>query len=89
MASCIETKCKQCDLCIRRKAVKEKAEIESIKSSYPLELVCIEPDNKGTKDVFVITDHFTKYAIAVPIKNQTARGGRSFVRLLDITLWLA
>ena len=78
MASCVEKKCKTCDRCIRRKAVTEKAGMESIKSSYPLQLVCmdflsIEPDNKGIKDVLVITDHFTKYALAVPTKNQTAR----------------
>ena len=44
----------------------------------PLQLVCmdflsIEPDNKGIKDVLVITDHFTKFAIAVPTKNQKAQ----------------
>ena len=78
MASMIETKCKGCERCIRRKALPEKAGMESIKTSYPLELVCmdylsIEPDNKGVKDVLVVTDHFTKYALAVPTKNQTAK----------------
>ena len=78
MASTIEQKCKTCDRCIRRKANAEKAPLGSIRTSFPLELVCmdflsIEPDNKGVKDVLVMTDHFTKYAIAVPTKNQTAK----------------
>ena len=77
MASAIENKCKRCERCMRRKATGEKAEMKSIKSSAPLELVCmdflsIEPDSKGIKDVLVITDHFTKYSIAVPTKNQKA-----------------
>ena len=33
----------------------------------------IEPDNKGIKDVLVITDHFTKYAHAIITHNQTAK----------------
>ena len=78
MASTIEQKCKTCDRCIRRKANAEKAPLGSIRTSFPLELVCIdflsiEPDNKGVKDVLVMTDHFTKYAIAVPTKKQTAK----------------
>ncbi|KAK7879131.1 hypothetical protein WMY93_034090, partial [Mugilogobius chulae] len=41
-------------------------------------LVCIdylslEPDGKGTKDVLVITDHFTKYAVAVPTADQKSK----------------
>lgn len=42
-----------------------------------MELVCrdflsIEPDSKTTKDVLVITDHFTKYAVSIPTKDQKA-----------------
>ena len=33
----------------------------------------LEPDSSGTKDILVMTDHFTKYAIAIPTKNQTAK----------------
>ena len=52
--------------------------MSTITSSAPLQPVCmdflsIEPDNKGIKDVLVITDHFTKFAIAVPTKNQKAQ----------------
>lgn len=49
----------------------------SIKTSRPIELVCmdflsLEPDSHNTKDVLVVTDHFTKYAIAIPTKDQKA-----------------
>ncbi len=49
----------------------------NIQTSRPLELVCmdfltVEPDNSNTKDILVITDHFTRYAIAVPTKDQKA-----------------
>lgn len=32
----------------------------------------IEPDSRNTKDNLVITDHFTKYAVAIPTKDQKA-----------------
>ena len=49
----------------------------NIKSSRPLELVCmdflsVEPDRSNTKDILVITDHFTKYSLAIPTPNQKA-----------------
>ena len=78
MASMIERKCKSCERCIRRKATPQTASLGTIETSFPMELVCIdflsiEPDNKGVKNVLVMTDHFTKYAIAVPTKDQTAK----------------
>ena len=78
MSNDIEEKCQTCERCVRRKTSPQKAPMASIQVSSPLELVCmdflsIEPDGKGVKDVLVITDHFTKYAIAVPTKNQTAK----------------
>lgn len=33
----------------------------------------LEPDRSNTKEVLVITDHFTKYAVALPTPNQRAR----------------
>ena len=38
-----------------------------------MDFLSLETDNKGVKDVLVMTDHFTKYAIAVSTKNQTAK----------------
>lgn len=72
----IEKMVKSCERCIRRKTSPEKAApLINIKTCRPLELVCmdflsIEPDRSNTKDVLVITDHFTKYAVAVPTPNQ-------------------
>ena len=79
MAADVERKVKTCDRCIRRKAQPEKAApLVNIKSTRPLELVCmdflsLEPDRSGAKDILVITDHFTKYAVAIPTPNQKAQ----------------
>ena len=50
----------------------------NIKASRPLELVCmdflsVEPDRSNTKDILVLTYHFTKYAVAIPTRNQKAQ----------------
>lgn len=79
MGNDIERKIKSCGRCICRKAPPEKAApLVNIHVTRPLELVCmdflsIEPDRSNTKDVLVITDFFTKYAVAIPTPNQKAR----------------
>ncbi|CAI5692272.1 unnamed protein product [Oreochromis niloticus] len=79
MAAYIEHKIKTCNRCVRRKTPPEKAApLVNIKSSRPLELVCmdflsIEPDRSNVKDVLVLTDHFTKYSLAIPTSNQKAQ----------------
>uniref|UniRef100_A0A3B1KCG7 Gypsy retrotransposon integrase-like protein 1 n=1 Tax=Astyanax mexicanus TaxID=7994 RepID=A0A3B1KCG7_ASTMX len=79
MAVEVDQKIKTCRQCVLRKAPLEKAApLVNIRASRPLELVCmdflsIEPDRSNTKDVLVITDFFTKYAVAVPTPNQKAR----------------
>ncbi|XP_030615062.1 uncharacterized protein LOC115801406 [Archocentrus centrarchus] len=79
MRMTIEKMVKACERCIRRKTHPEKAApLMNIKTCRPLELVCIdflsiEPDCSNTKDVLVITDHFTKYAVAIPTPNQRAQ----------------
>lgn len=50
----------------------------NIKATYPLELVCmdylsLEPDSRDTRNILVITDHFTKFAVAVSTKDQKAK----------------
>lgn len=79
MSAEVEAKVKTCNRCIRRKTMPEKAApLVNIVATRPLELVCmdflsVEPDSSNTKDILVITDHFTKYAVAVPTPNQKAR----------------
>ena len=79
MVADVEHKVKTCGRFVRRKGLAEKAApLVNITTSRPLQLVCmdflsVEPDQSKTKDILVITDHFTKYALAIPTSNQTAR----------------
>lgn len=79
MARDIENKCYTCEKCFRRKASPQKAApMESIQTTYPLDLICmdylsLEPDNHDTRNILVMTDHFTKFAVAVPTKDQKAK----------------
>lgn len=79
MATEVETTIKTCCRCVRRKAQMEKAApLINIQTSRPLELLCmdfltIEPDTSNTKDILVLTDHFTKFAVAIPTPNQKAK----------------
>ena len=78
MTTDIYQKCQTCERCIRRKSHPEKAAPgESLSSTGPMDLLCmdflqIEPDDKGVKNVLVLTDHFTRYALAYPTPDQTA-----------------
>ncbi len=78
MVSDIETKIKNCERCVKRKSQPEKAApLVNIHTSRPMELVCmdflsLEPDSHNTKDILVITDHFTRYAVAIPTRDQKA-----------------
>lgn len=38
-----------------------------------MDFLSLEPDQSNTEDVLVITDHFTKYALAIPTSNQKAK----------------
>lgn len=37
-----------------------------------MDYLSLEPDSHNTKDILVITDHFTKYAVAITMRNQKA-----------------
>lgn len=75
----IETKINTCARCVRRKALPERsAPLVNIKATRPLELLCmdylsLEPDQSNTKDIVVLTDHFTKFAVAIPTANQKGK----------------
>ncbi|KAL2090434.1 hypothetical protein ACEWY4_015122 [Coilia grayii] len=71
---------KNCGRCVLSKTPEPaaRAPMESIKTTAPLELVCIdfwsaEDHNNKSVDVLVITDHFTKLAHAFPCRDQTAK----------------
>lgn len=74
----VEAYCKTCERCIKRKTLPQRAApLSHIHSSGPMDLVCIdflsiEPDSRNVCNVLVITDHFTRYAQAIPTKDQKA-----------------
>ncbi|KAJ8044512.1 hypothetical protein HOLleu_07281 [Holothuria leucospilota] len=78
MQSFVEESCRNCEQCVRRKAKAHRAApMVSITTTRPLELLCmdflkIEPDSKNTQNVLVLTDHFTRYAFAIPTRDQKA-----------------
>ena len=75
----IRQKVQRCSRCVRRKTAPPKAaELVNITSSAPMELVCIdylslERSKGGYENILVITDHFSRYAQAIPTRNQTAQ----------------
>ncbi|KAJ8367497.1 hypothetical protein AAFF_G00317200 [Aldrovandia affinis] len=71
---------KRCQRCILGKTPEPhaRAPLENIRTSAPMELVCIdfwtaELSDKRTIDVLVVTDHFSKLALAFPCRNQSAK----------------
>ncbi|KAK3086720.1 hypothetical protein FSP39_022469 [Pinctada imbricata] len=67
-----------CKRCLLYKTRPERAPLTSIHTYHPMELICIdyltlEPSKGNISNILVITDHFTRYAQAIPTKNQTAR----------------
>ena len=79
MRSDVEDWVKSCRRCLCRKsATNERAPLVNITTTYPLELVCLdylslETAKGGFENVLVVTDHFTRFAVAIPTKNQTAK----------------
>ena len=76
MAKDIEGMVQKCRRCVCRKARVATAPLTPIVTSEPLELVCmdfllVEPSS-GYEHILVITDHFTKFAKAIPTKNESA-----------------
>ena len=75
----IEKFVRNCPRCIRRKAQgKTSANLVVVESTFPMDLVCmdflsLEMSAGGYEHILVITDHFTRYAQAIPTKNQSAK----------------
>ena len=78
LANDIKVRVENCERCIRSKTpVKPRAELCPITSTKPLDILCIdflslEKCKGGYENILVMTDHFTRYACAVPCKNQLA-----------------
>ena len=78
MTSDVDEYVKACERCIKRKSPTDvRVPLVNITSSQPMELVCVdylslEMSAGGYEHLLVITDHYTKYAVAVPTKNQSA-----------------
>ena len=68
----------KCSRCLKRKSTPQVAPLQPILVSQPLELVhldylTLEPSKGNIENVLVITDHFTRYALAYASKTQTAQ----------------
>ena len=78
MESDFDRRISACRPCVCRKTpVVPRASLVPIETSRPMQLVCIdylklERSKGGYEDVLVITDHFTRYAKAIPTRNQKA-----------------
>lgn len=80
MAKDVDNHCTKCNSCILRKtpSTQVSAPLVPIQSTYPLQLVSVdflslEAARSGVCNVLVMVDHFTRYAVAVPTLDQTAK----------------
>ena len=70
---------RQCERCLQFRASPNRAPMEDVDATYPLELVHMDyltiEATEGGKDVhiLVITNHFTQYAQAIVTSSQTAK----------------
>ena len=78
MSSDIDSYVANCQHCLLRKKPHSRAPLVSIETSQPLEIVSmdhlsLEPSIGGIQYILVITDLFTRYAAAVPVRNLSAQ----------------
>lgn len=74
----VESHCKICERCIKRKPSHKKlhhchictAQVSLI--LYVLIFLSIKPGSRNVCNVLVVTDHFTHYAQAFPMRDQIA-----------------
>ena len=70
------SQCKRCT-CTKAPHLPHTTPLVTMHATKPLELVCLdylslERSKGGYQNILVITDHFTKFAVAYPTRNQTA-----------------
>ena len=79
MIQYIKERVQSCGRCIRRKTTPSKfAHLVNITTTAPMELVCIdylslERSKGGFENILVITDHYSRFAQAIPTRNQSAQ----------------
>ena len=79
MASDVKEHLRECARCVRRtQPVNQVAPLQNVFTTQPMELVCmdyltLETSKGGFENILVVTDHFTKYSLAYPTRNQTAK----------------
>ena len=79
MSQDVEQWVSNCERCVKRKKpTTERAPLVSIQTIEPLETVSmdfltLEKSKGGFQHILVMIDHYTKYALAVPTKNMTAK----------------
>ena len=78
MAAQAKEHVRKCHPCLAFKARQQKAPLENIMATHPLELVhlnyfCLEPGKGLEENVLVFTDHFTRYSQPYVTKTQTTQ----------------
>jgi transposase InsO family protein len=77
MSSDVDQYIANCRRCIQRKKPPNRAPLIPIETTHPLEVVSmdhlsLERSKGGFEYILVITDLFTRYAVAVPVRNLSA-----------------
>ena len=78
MAVQVKEYIRKCHPCLASKTKQPKAPLENVISTHPLEFLhldylCLEPVKGLEENVWVVTDHFTRYAQAHITRTQTAQ----------------
>ncbi len=78
MSRDVDLKVKGCRRCLTASSTAGRAPLTSIQTTQPLEILCmdfltLEMAKGGYQHILVMTDHFTRYALAVPTKNMSAK----------------
>ena len=79
MSRDIDNWIEKCERCLKGKSpTNNRAPLVGIVTTEPLELLCmdymsLETSKGGYQNILVLTDHFTKFALAIPTKDQTAK----------------
>lgn len=73
----VEEVCRQCRVCELTKSTEQRAPLQSIQTTEPLEVLMIDyllvgQSSRGPQYCLVMIDHFSKFAVVTPTRDQTA-----------------